>query len=90
MPTDTATVTTTTGYGQTRKTRNSAQREANLWNASGSGAPYESAGRTNVTPPIPAHRVTVTASCVPVEGGYACAYTTEQVWPAGVTPQPGR
>lgn len=59
-------VTTGKGYGQTRKTKASAKREADRWNASGHGAPYTHNGV----------RETITAEAEEVEGGWACAYLT--------------
>lgn len=63
---------TFTGFGQTRKTRKSAQREADAWNASGSGNRYEHQAIHH----RPAHVETVVAEVQVVEGGFACAYLT--------------
>lgn len=67
---------TRTGFGPTRKTRKSAQREVDAWEASGSGTAYHYARRTNVTPEQPAHWEEIRAEVQPVDGGFVCAYIT--------------
>lgn len=67
---------TFTGYGPTRKTRKSAQREADQWNASGTGGRYLHPPRTNITPNHPAHYETIVCEVHVVDGGFACAYLT--------------
>lgn len=74
-----------TGFGETRKTRKSAEREAALWNASGSGNRYLVSARTNTTPNIPAHFETIVAEAQPVDGGFACAYITTHEFVAEVS-----
>jgi hypothetical protein len=81
--TTTADVTTvTTGFGPTRKGRKSAQREADMWNASGSGTEYTYAqGRPTknwdgTTTQRPSYTETIVAEVQDVEGGFACAYVT--------------
>ena len=65
-----------TGFGPTRKTRKSAEREAQRWNESGDGTAYLRERRTNASPVLPARWEEVVAEARPVEGGYACAYVT--------------
>lgn len=61
-----------TGYGPTRKTRKSAQREVDLWTASGSGTTY----RYQAMHGKPAYTETIVTEVQVVEGGFVCAYVT--------------
>lgn len=72
MVTRTITYGTFIGYGQTRKTKKSAQREADAWEASGDGVRH-------VVPAMhgrPSYVESCSAEAEIVEGGFACAYYT--------------
>lgn len=64
------------GYGVTRKTRASAQREADRWNASGDGVRTLLPARTYAAPHLPERYESVVADVEAVADGYRCRYTT--------------
>lgn len=65
-----------TGYGPTRKTRKSAQREVDLWTASGCGVSYDHMPMHGK----PGFNETIVTEVQDVEGGFACAYVTTRIF----------
>jgi hypothetical protein len=72
------TMTVSTGYGRERKTKKSAQREADAWNASGDGSRYLWNNPENhwFNPAKPTYFETCVAEVQQVEGGFVCVYVT--------------
>ena len=70
------------GYGPTRKTRKSAQREADAWTNT---QPFTYAARPatpnwdGTSTEHPSYTETITTEVHEVEGGFACAYVTTTV-----------
>lgn len=78
----TDTTTVSTGYGPTRKTRKSAEREANAWTNT---QPYTYGPRESTTwngdkRIDPSYTEVITTEVQSVEGGFACAYITTRTY----------
>lgn len=72
------TITSTTvakGYGQTRKTRKSAQREVDAWTNGERYLYNDPEGRFH-NPAKPVYFETIATEVEVVEGGFACCYVT--------------